>query len=361
MTKWSTDPEVPVAPEVEGTHTLPARYYTDPGVLDREREQIHARTWQYAGDVDRVAEPGDFFTREIAGNSIIVTRDRDGELRAFYNVCAHRGSKILEGEGSERLFQCPYHGWTFELDGTLNSAPNFDEELPCEEHSLHPVAVETWSPFVFVNLAPDPDPLPETLGELPEILSGYNIDTFERVRTTHHEIDCNWKVYCDNYLECDHCPVAHQSFTQSIDLPDYEIETYGNFVLQRGTIDEDSGGYSGVSEYVDDEELGTYYAAWVWPNFTVDMTPGGLATTHVTAVDHETTVLVHDHFAREGEVDDEWEREFEMGQQVLAEDVELCERQQAGLASDAFSQGRLGPNENGVHRFQSLVQERLDV
>ena len=355
MAKWATDTEVPVRDDIDGTFTLPARYYTDPDVFDAERHQVFGRTWQYVGDVGRVAEPGDYFVRDVAGRSIVVARDRDGELNALHNVCAHRGSRILDEQaGSKRLLQCPYHGWTFGRDGSFNAAPNFEDgTLDCESNSLRSVAIATLGPLVFVSLAEDPEPLSDTLGDVPDELRPYGLDDFVRVRTVEWEVDCNWKVYVDNYLECDHCEMNHPSFVDSLDMDDYTIETYGNYVTQRGRIDADSEMDSAVDEHVASTVRGHYFSAWVWPNLTVDA--------NVRPAGHDRTVLVVDYFNRSGEPTPAWEEGFEFSTQVMREDVELCERQQAGLDSGVYSQGRLGPNEHGVHRFQTLVQERLDV
>ena len=263
MARWSDDSAVPVGEDIEGSHTLAARYYTDPAVLAHEQESVFTRNWMYAGAVTQVAEPGDFFTKEIGNDCVIVARGDDGELRGFHNVCPHRGSRVVdEDAGSRRKLQCPYHGWTFDLDGGLYSAPNFDEDddLPPEANSLQSVAVETWGPLVFVNLAPDPGPLPAALDDLPETLEGFELDEFEYLDSYEYEIESNWKVYVDNYIECDHCDLNHAgSLYDWIDADTYTIDARENHVLISATL---------FDEYVLNDDLDPsvrdqYIAAWV--------------------------------------------------------------------------------------------------
>ena len=360
MARWRTDSEVPVGDDLDGSHTLPARYYTDPDILKREREQLFACSWQYVGHVGQLAAAGDYFTTEIGGNGVIVTCDDDGTLRAFHNVCPHRGSRVVdEEEGSTRKFQCPYHGWTFDLDGGLYSAPNFAEgDLDCEANGLRSVGVETWGPMVFVNLAPDPAPLTDVLGDLVPTCEPFRLTEFKYVDTYEHEIECNWKAYVDNYVECDHCDMNHASSLYEWSHTDtYTIEPYDNHVLVSATLRDEHV----LNESLDESVRDTYYAAWVWPNLTVDIANDGLEVGHLQPLGPEKMVLVADCYTRYGEVDEGWETDDEVGREVLYEDAELCERQQAGLRSAAFKQGRLGPEEQGIHRFQTLVQERLAV
>lgn len=363
MARWAPDSEVPVSDEVDDTFTLPARYYTDPEVLDAERRQLFDHAWQYVGDARRVSAPGEYLVRDVADRSIVVVRDADGDLGAFHNVCPHRGSRLLDDEtGSERMFQCPYHGWTFHLDGTLNAAPNVEEDrLDCEANSLRPVSAATVGPLLFVSLDSDPEPLADYLGAVPEELEPYGVDEFERVRTVEWAVDCNWKVYVDNYLECDHCDLNHPSFVDSLDMENYRIEPHEHYVAQRGAIGADSEMDSAADDHVAESVRDRYFSAWVWPNLTVDVTPRALEVTRVKPVEHDRTVLSTDYYNRSGEPTPEWEEAFAFSSQVMREDLELCERQQAGLESDVFRQGRLAPTEHGVHRFQTLLQERLDA
>src|SRR5918995_1382083 len=171
--------------------TLPFDWYSDPDVLRLERERIFRHAWQYAGRTDQIADPGSFFTCDAGGVPIVVVRDKDGLLRAFLNVCRHRGSLVCEGEGKRETLQCPYHAWTYGLDGSLRAAPRSDRESGFDKADLGlvPVSVETWGPFVFVNPDAEAVPLAEILGDLPDLLAGagLDLDSLRFLRRSHSQ------------------------------------------------------------------------------------------------------------------------------------------------------------------------------
>src|SRR6478672_228293 len=149
--------------------TLPYAWYSDPEILRREQELIFRGTWQYVGHLGELQGPGTFFTTRAGGQPIVVTRARDGVLRAFLNVCRHRGFPVAEGSGARETIQCPYHAWTYGLDGSLRSAPRSEENagFPTSELGLCRIAVDTWGPFLFVSTQRNPEPLSEALGSMP--------------------------------------------------------------------------------------------------------------------------------------------------------------------------------------------------
>ena len=231
--------------QLERGLTLPASWYSDPAVLRLEQEHIFKRSWQYVGVAGDVAEPGQFFTCRAGDVPIVVLRDREGELRAFVNVCRHRGHEVAKGCGRRETLQCPYHAWTYDLDGSLRSAPRSDREPGFEagEWSLLPALVDTWGPLVFVNPDPAASPLAETLGELPRVVRERGLDPAGlefRGRSRELLVEANWKLVVENYLECYHCPVAHKSFSRLIDVdPDsYELATDRWSSSQFGPVNE---------------------------------------------------------------------------------------------------------------------------
>src|SRR6266487_7124058 len=156
--------------------SLPWSWYTDPEILRLEQERIFRRSWHYAGHIGQIEEPGDRFSCRAGDAPVVVVRDEGGILRAFLNVCRHRGSVLVEGEGRSATIQCPYHAWTYGLDGSLRTAPRSDEGLEREDLSLRPVQTGTWGPFVFVNPALQAPPLAETLGGLPALVEEAGLD-----------------------------------------------------------------------------------------------------------------------------------------------------------------------------------------
>ncbi len=173
--------------------TLPPWCYTSRDFYDREVERIFARCWNFMGRADRIPEPGDYFTVDFVGRPLIVVRGRDGEIRAFDNVCRHRGSTIMEGVGNCRVFVCPYHSWSYELDGRLRRAPEMDRTsgFDMSDWGLHPVRLETWGGFLFVNFDPGAGPLSAYLGDLPERLASHRLDDMVCTRLGEYDIVCN--------------------------------------------------------------------------------------------------------------------------------------------------------------------------
>lgn len=200
--------------------TLPAAWYTDTGIYRAETMRVFRRSWQFAGLTEDLAHPGDFFTSTVGEVPIIVARGGDGIVRAFANVCRHRGAVVVREErGHRSSFQCHYHAWTYNLDGTLRAAPGMKDEPDFDRGclSLHRLPCETWGPFIFVNPDRGAPPLASVLGALPAMVTATGLDLAtlrRRVRRTY-EIGANWKIVVDNYLECYHCPVAHPGFAIS--------------------------------------------------------------------------------------------------------------------------------------------------
>jgi len=197
----------------EASKTLPAEWYCSPAVFERERERIFARSWIYAGRAEHVAGPGDFVLREVAGEELIVVRGRDGAIRALYNVCRHRGTRLC-AEAAGRFagsIVCPYHAWTYGFDGALLVArhmadsPGFDRA----EYPLREAAVHEWNGFLFVSLAAEPEPFARELAALDARFDPWRLGELRTVETRGYDVACNWKLVFQNYSECYHCPVIH--------------------------------------------------------------------------------------------------------------------------------------------------------
>src|SRR5436309_1434749 len=224
--------------------TLPYRWYTDPDVLRREQESIFSTSWQYVGHVGGAPAPGTFFTARSGRTPIVVTRARDGELRAFLNVCRHRGFPLADGTGARETLQCPYHAWTYGLDGSLRAAPRSEEiaDFDRSELGLCQVALDTWGPFVFVNTAPNPEPLAAALGSMPAQVAELGLDVDDLVFYTRWEaeLQANWKIVCENFLECYHCAVAHPQLAEMLDVSvdAYALSTDGRLSSQHGPVRE---------------------------------------------------------------------------------------------------------------------------
>lgn len=204
-----------VRPEVNATEarTLPSRYYTDPELFRLEMEAVHYQMWLHAGRLEQIPSPGDYFVRDFAGASVLILRDERGEVAAFHNVCRHRGTRLCkrdEGRLPGRI-QCPYHGWTYDLDGTLRIAPHMEKVrgFRAQDHPLGAVHTATWDGHLFVNLADDPVPFAEHLAGLDGKFRPWGMADLRRVERRVYPVQANWKLVIQNYSECMHCPIAH--------------------------------------------------------------------------------------------------------------------------------------------------------
>jgi phenylpropionate dioxygenase-like ring-hydroxylating dioxygenase large terminal subunit len=343
--------------------TLPWSWYADPAVFELEQERIFRRSWQYVGRTDEVAEPGSIAPTRAGRVPVVLVRDEQGELRAFLNVCRHRGSIICDSPGKRSTLQCPYHAWTYGLDGRLVAAPRAEREGGVEigDLGLVPLRIETWGPFAFVNPDADALPLAEHLDGLPEQLAdaGLDVDSLRFLERTESELEANWKLCAENYLECYHCPVAHPSFSAVVDVsPDsYLLETRPGRMSQVGPPRPDSrGSYDPAGEV----ERGQFH--FVFPNTVVNVMPGrpNLSIGPLVPVGPTRTYRFLDYFVAP-DADDDWIREFlAFDSEVGAEDTRLVERVQRGVSSGLLDEGRLLPeSERLVAHFQALLVEAL--
>ena len=343
--------------------TIPFDWYSDPAVLRLERERIFRRVWQYAGRADQVAEPGAFFTCDLAGAPVVVVRDKEERLRAFLNVCRHRGSLVCEGAGRRETLQCPYHAWTYGLDGSLRAAPRSEREPGFDkaELGLVPVSVDAWGPFVFVNPDGAAAPLADTLGELPDLVaaSGLELDSLRFLKRSGGEYEASWKVCCENFLECYHCQVAHPGFSKVVDISvdAYLLEQSPTFSTQYGPVRET---WKGDFDPRGPIERGQFH--FLWPNLTLNIMPGhpNLSIGPILPTGPERTARFLDYFVGQ-DVEQAWiDDMLEFDEQVGAEDLVLVERVQKGLRGGGLEHGRLmGESEQLIAQFQGLLLDAL--
>jgi carnitine monooxygenase subunit len=349
--------------------TLPYGWYTDPEILRREQERIFRSAWQYAGHTGQLPDVGaGFFTAHAGRTPVVVTRARDGELRAFLNVCRHRGFPVADGAEARETLQCPYHAWTYGLDGCLRAAPRSDEEddFPRAELGLVPVAVDTWGPFAFVNCSAasggrDPEPLADALGSMPAQVAELGLDVDELV---HHarwetELDANWKIVCENFLECYHCQVAHPGFAEVIDVSaeSYALDADGRVSSQYGPVRE-----TGRAKMSLDGELPRSQFHFLWPNLTVNIFPGrpNVSIGPVVPRTPDRTYRFLDYFFGP-DVERAWIDDLRaFDDQVGIEDRVLVESVHRGVASGALEHGVLmSRSEQLIGHFQALTAAAL--
>ncbi len=350
--------------------TLPARWYLDPAILAREKERIFHRTWQWVGSTALVQRPGDFFTYDLYGEPLVITRGQDGVLRGFINVCLHRAGPVASGKGNRKSLQCRYHGWTYALDGRLLNAPEFEgvRNWSPDAYCLRAVRVTKWGPFVFANLDTQAPGLLDVLGDIPAEIAraGFDIDSMQPVERRDYYVDCNWKVYVDNYLEGYHIPIAHPGLFREIDYDQYRVDTYRYYSSQYAPIRPapPSGQMPGRDRrYLrsDGEQQALYY--WVFPNLMLNLYPDNMQINIIVPLDVERTLTIFEWWFKQPGSGEGWEsmqQSIAFSDEVQREDMEICNAVQRNLHSRAYSQGRFSvKRENGVHHFQRLVAEFL--
>jgi phenylpropionate dioxygenase-like ring-hydroxylating dioxygenase large terminal subunit len=340
--------------------SFPWSWYSDPDLERLERERIFRRAWQYVGRAEQVADPGTYVAADVGGIPVLVARAGDGVLRAFANVCRHRGSLLVDdGEGRAKTLQCRYHAWTYGLDGALRSAPRADE-LADAGLALAPFAVATWGPFLFVNPDPDASPLAEALGPLPQLLAdaGVDLDALRFRLRSEYELAANWKVACENYLECYHCAVAHPAFTALVDVrPEaYRLAEHGLVASQLGPVRRDPRGPDPSGEVA----AGSFH--FLWPNLKVNVYPGraNLSIGPVLPAGTERCRGFLDYFFAP-DADPAWVEELlAFDDQVGREDRALVERVQRGVRAGTVADGPLlGESERLIAWFQERVAAAL--
>lgn len=321
-------------------------------MLRRERSLIFARSWQYAGRASQVERPGSYLATDAGGIPVLVTRDAEGELRAFLNVCRHRAAVLAEGCGERATIQCPYHAWTYGLDGALRSAPRSGREPGFDTSglSLLPASAGTWGPFLFVNPDPAAIPLVEHLGALPELLArDIDLDGLVFHSRVEFGANANWKIVVENFLECYHCATAHPAFSDEVDVhPDrYLLEAHPTFNAQFCRA-KSSG------------ERGQFHL--LYPNTGLNVFPGpaNLSIGPIAPAGTGRTERYIDYFFAPG-VDDDWLRAFfAFDGQVGREDTVLVESVHRGMSSGLAEHGRLLLDaEPLLAAFQRWVAERL--
>ncbi|NBP82709.1 (2Fe-2S)-binding protein [bacterium] len=320
-------------------HTLTADEYLSPEVYEREREAIFSRTWQIVARTADLTRPGDFVPANILDEPIVLVHGLDGTISGFHNVCRHRAGQVALSKGNRKSLQCRYHGWTYGLDGALKNCPEMDqtEGFRKEDFGLIPVRTAVFGPFIFANLSADAPPLEEVLGAIPSEIAaaGFPMDEMQLVERRDYIVECNWKVYVDNYLEGYHIP----------DLKEGEVHGVDRRFIRSGEGEDDA----------------LYY--WCFPNMMLNLYPDNLSLNLVIPLGPNRTLTIFEWYFASPGTGPGWEsmqQGIAFSDQIQQEDIVICEQVQRGLKSSAYTSGRFSAlRENGVHHFQSLVREFL--
>jgi Rieske 2Fe-2S family protein len=349
--------------------SLPRAAYWDDAFFEREQRAIFWDQWFYAGRANRLAEPGAFEVLDVAGESIIVVRDRDGRLHGHINLCRHRGSRLLCGEGVQRgAIRCPYHGWSYALDGTLVATPFVEEsDVPPDVRRLYPVAVDTWGGFLFVTIN-GKQSLLEQLGRVPERLARYPLADLTTVRSIVYDVDANWKVILENYNECYHCAGVHPELCRVV--PAFKRQGGAELDWERGIPHREGAWtftFSGTTERepfpgLDDDERVRHKGELIYPNFLLSLSAEHVAAFSLWPKGPAKTVVQCDFLFHPSEIAkpgfdpsdaiDFWDL-------VNRQDWGICTSVQSGMSSQRFEYGYYAPMEDYSLDIRRYIQERM--
>jgi len=345
--------------------TIPASWYVDKNLHRFELKSVFSNTWQLAARLDQVKQAGQYVTTDIAGEPIVIVRGNDGVLRGFFNVCRHHAAAVMtELEGKAAQLRCPYHGWTYSLEGELKGTPDFTGVCNFDRASngLVPLEIATWENWVFVKLSESSamtleEFLTTNLTEEIRPLNLTNLHWFER---RHYNFDCNWKVFVDNYLDGGyHVPYLHKGLDSVLDYSNYMIENGARHCLQWSPIVTE--GAEAQTGAVRKGDRALYY--WIYPNFMINCYDGVMDTNLVVPRGVDQTEVIFDFYFPDVTSPEARERNtasVAVGQRIQDEDVAICKSVQRGLNSRAYNAGRLSVRrEAGEHLFHRLLHADL--
>ena len=373
---------------VAGATTLLPDAYTSERFFALERERVFASGWVAVGTTSDVARPGDVLVAEVAGRSVIVVQGQDGALRGFYNVCRHRGTRLLEAGTTHvrRSIRCPYHSWAYDLEGRCMGTPLFDgSDIPDDQQAIFateavdraslgllPVAVERFGCVVVVNLSPDPEPLATHLGDLGERLAGYRLGEWEVARSADYEAEANFKLIAENFMEYYHLPWVHPGLVKVSPMDAHHrwqgAGRYTGMCTSPIAADSDEGGWgaglppiAGLS--ADDAVSGRF--VWLFPNLALNVLPNHVFLILASprgprATSERTYLLTHPESAADDAAQESIEAIAGFWDMVNREDIGIVERVQQGLDTTPFAGGPMCYRfEEPVHRFQNMVIDHM--
>ena len=368
--------------------TLIADAYRRADFFELEREQVFGTSWIAVGLLSDVEKPGQVLVTEVGGQSIIITRDKEMNLRAFYNVCRHRGAELVSENCTVRRFRCPYHSWGYDLQGNCIGTPLFDgSDIPSDQqgifdmsdvrefdradYGLFPVKVASWGFLIFVNLDPDAMSLETWLGDLPQRLANYQLDKWQTVRKKDYSIHANWKLINENYMEYYHLPWVHPELIKVSRMENhYRYQGRGMYTGMTTTPisdNADEGGWKGLAPFskLSESESNSGRFICLFPNVSISILPNHVFIMLLKPVSHDhtlesTVLLTHPEIEPDHAIEQELDELMNFWDLVNVQDIEIVEAVQRGLSNKPYQGGRMCYHfEEPVHRFQNMVIDRM--
>ena len=352
------------------SQSLHKEAYINPSWHKTDLESIIGKTWQWVCHVEKLKKPGSYTTINIANQPIMVIRDGKKILRAFYNVCKHRAHKLIDGEGLTNRITCPYHAWTYDLDGKLVRAPHTEklDKFELKDICLNEVQVEEFCGFIFVNLDKEAASLQTQSENLENEIKHWAPD-IEKLTFGHrleYDIKSNWKNVVDNFLECYHCPTAHKDFCELVDMDTYKVTTYGIYSSHMA----EAGNSPNAAYDVSSATVKTHAVWWLWPTTCLMRYPGrsSMIVLNIIPAGPDRTLETYDFFLETPQPNEmELESIRYLDEVLQVEDINIVESVQRGMNTPAFTQGRIvndpegsGKSEHAVHHFHGLVLDAYE-
>lgn len=340
------------------SQTIPSSLYTHPEAVFLDQSAVFKREWQLVGHISQLETAGSSICTTIAENPVIILKDGD-LIKAFYNVCKHRGGPLAVKHGTRSVLQCQYHGWTYKTDGSLRGVPHFNhvELFDKKDFGLVPVKSHIWEGLIFVSLAKNSVPFESVVEGIKERISPINLSEMRYHTRTIDHIHCNWKVYVDNFLEGYHIPIVHPELAKLLDYNQYVTETAEYYSLQYSPFSSNS---ADNPYQVSDGEAFYYF---IYPNIMLNILPGRLQTNIIEPDGPDRCRVIFDYYytdvnraVESGLI----QSDLEYSAEIQREDIEICESVQIGLKSQAYDKGRFSvERESGVYHFQTLYKKSL--
>ena len=337
---------------IDQAETIPSAWYTEKIIYEFEIDHLFNHAWQSIGHVNQLQNVGDYILFELFGNPLIIIKDDNEKLQAFYNVCKHRGGPLAIEPGNTKLLQCKYHRWTYKLDGSLHKQPKFEnvKDFDKNDFCLNSLITIIWEGLIFTALENPEVKISDLLFGINDKIAPIDISKYNFYQRVEYQIHCNWKVYVDNYLEAYHLPFVHPALSKVLNAREYTTETSEHYSLQYSPLQ--------VNKIYG---RGEAYYYFIFPNIMFNILPGRLQTNLVLPLSKNKSLVIFDYYFNDftsSESIKRIEEDITFSNEVQKEDIFICEKVQKGLESKGYDKGRFSPKEEmGVYHFQSLLKK----
>lgn len=341
---------------IEKSYTIPSEWYYDDTLFNLEKSSIFSKSWHLVGPEKVIPNVGDSIVKKINNQPIIISRQKDESVKAFYNVCQHRGGPLLRKNTCLKAFQCKYHGWTYNLNGTLIKTREFEgvKDFEIEKHSLKSIDLRSWMGLIFINFKVGSNFPVEIFKEIENRIAPINFLNYIHHSNVSYSIKCNWKTYIDNYLEGYHIPFVHPKLNKVINYKLYKTELFKNHSLQSVPIEPDKNPYKRNKK----SDIFAYYYT-IFPNILLNIAPGRLQTNVIEPISEKLCKVHFDYYFEKVDTN-AIKRDIDFSNEIQKEDIQICEEVQIGLESKGYDQGRISiQSEKGLHHFQSILKKGL--